>query len=363
MRHPGAKIFVGLTKFPEPKTILQQAVVASQMTFFYNISQRSKHPPWGVSANLCVQGRVQNTVWFSSAYPKSGGGEDIDFCLRMKAMQPHHLRESTLVSVPEAVVHHPFWPDIFGQIIGWAQGDALCLEALPHSRFYAPPNWIEAIFLVILASAFRLLPTALGWQQAAACLLCIFLSECLLDILTVMPNTPRRMNPLLRIKLAALAILPAMAQDVARLRSKLLRGRIILLFCNFDWMDGHDGIYGHITMTRLGLLFRNMLWTVLLFCCIYWGRLTWTQISLCATFVTLLILLWSSSQRFDARKHHDELTLRSLTGLPPLPLMRQIAEEGGPRLFLVLAYQRTGSNLLCGKLHNHAQVYAASARA
>lgn len=38
---------------------------------------------------------------FQDCYPKSGGGEDVDFCLRL----PGHL-----VSVPRAVAHHPLWP-------------------------------------------------------------------------------------------------------------------------------------------------------------------------------------------------------------------------------------------------------------
>ncbi len=38
---------------------------------------------------------------FQDCYPKTGGGEDVDFCLRL----PGHL-----VSVPRAVAHHPLWP-------------------------------------------------------------------------------------------------------------------------------------------------------------------------------------------------------------------------------------------------------------
>ena len=351
LRHPEAKIFVGLTEFPEPQSLLQHAIVASQMTFFYSISQRVKHPPWGVSANLCVQGRSQNTVWFSGAYPKSGGGEDIDFCLRVKALLPHHLRETALVSVPEAVVHHPFWPNIFKQIVGWAKGDALCLEALPHSRFYALPNWIELAFLLLLASLLRLLPFC-AWQLLS-CLLCIVASECILGILSVMPNTPRQQPLLLRTHLAAIAIMPALAQDAARLASKLLRGRIFLLFCNFDWMDGQTGIYEHVAVTRFGLLFRNILWSTFLLCCFFWDTLTRTQICLFAALVAVAMLSWARSQRFDARAHHHEF-IRAFMG--PLPIM-EAAGMGEPGLFLVLAYQRTGSNLLCGKLHNHPQVW------
>ncbi len=116
LRHPGAKILVGLTLLPQPQTLMQRALVASQMTFFYSVSQRMRHPPWGVTANMCVRGRTQNEIWFSNVYPKTGGGEDVDFCLRIKSLLPDHLRDAALVSVPEAVVHHPFWNDILSQV-------------------------------------------------------------------------------------------------------------------------------------------------------------------------------------------------------------------------------------------------------
>lgn len=40
---------------------------------------------------------------FLKGYPKAGGGEDVDFCLRLPGI---------LVSVPDAVVHHPLWPGL-----------------------------------------------------------------------------------------------------------------------------------------------------------------------------------------------------------------------------------------------------------
>lgn len=78
-RHPGAKIFVGMTPQPEPRRLMEQAIAASHMTFFFTVAKEMKHPPWGVTANICVQSRGNNNIWFSSAYPKTGGGEDIDF--------------------------------------------------------------------------------------------------------------------------------------------------------------------------------------------------------------------------------------------------------------------------------------------
>ena len=84
-RNPEAMIYTGMTSLPSPKTFTQKSLIASRICYFYEISAMCPNPPWGVTANMCVKSRFNNSVCFSPAYPKTGGGEDIDFCLRMKA--------------------------------------------------------------------------------------------------------------------------------------------------------------------------------------------------------------------------------------------------------------------------------------
>lgn len=113
IRHSQAKILVGLTSLPAPTRLVEHAIVASQMTFFFGIANKMKHPPWGVTANLCVRGRADDPQWFGKGYPKSGGGEDVDYCLRVRDKE---RRSSAIVSVPEARAEHPFWKDISRQV-------------------------------------------------------------------------------------------------------------------------------------------------------------------------------------------------------------------------------------------------------
>jgi glycosyltransferase involved in cell wall biosynthesis len=147
LRNPDAMVMVGLTSLADPLTLLQHALKASQMTFFYDVANRMMNPPWGVTANICVRGRTSHGVWFSNDYPRTGGGEDVDYCLRIKDLYPFHTRNEVIVAVPEARAEHPFWNSISRQVIGWACGDVRCLSALPLKTFFAPPNWIEFIFL------------------------------------------------------------------------------------------------------------------------------------------------------------------------------------------------------------------------
>ena len=51
-RNPRAHILVGQTELPAPQTLMQHALMASQMTFFYDVSKRMKHPPWGESLTM-----------------------------------------------------------------------------------------------------------------------------------------------------------------------------------------------------------------------------------------------------------------------------------------------------------------------
>lgn len=82
--------FVGKTEFPPVTTSLQRAVIMSDITYMYGVCEVVKRPAWGVTANLLVKiaaapgagwgGRVNSR--FGHQFPNTGGGEDVDFCLR-----------------------------------------------------------------------------------------------------------------------------------------------------------------------------------------------------------------------------------------------------------------------------------------
>ena len=129
-RHPHAAAYVGLTKLPAPRKLVQHALVACRICYFYSVASVQKHPPWGVTANLCIPSRTNNSVFFSGRYPKHGGGEDVDLCIRLQA-----AGRGRCVAVPSARACHPYWSRPMAQVAGWAWGDVLCLDALPHARY------------------------------------------------------------------------------------------------------------------------------------------------------------------------------------------------------------------------------------
>jgi hypothetical protein len=139
-REPGASAYVGLTQLPPPATWVQRAVVASRLCYFYGIADRTSRPPWGVTANICVRGRTNNSVAFDPRFPRTGGGEDVDFCIRLQSRG-----YGPMVAVPAARVTHPFWTDPLSQVWGWASGDVLCLYVCLPQRFRTPNSAVDTV--------------------------------------------------------------------------------------------------------------------------------------------------------------------------------------------------------------------------
>lgn len=151
-RYPEAKVFVGMTELPGPCNTWTSMLCACNVGYFYGIAKRMVHPSWGVTANLMVRGsRHNSTIQFKSIYPKTGGGEDIDFVYQFKEWYKG-LGRRTTVGVPEAKVTHPWWNSgnpCYKQIVGWAVGDSLCITEWSQKTFLTFPNWIEHIMYIL----------------------------------------------------------------------------------------------------------------------------------------------------------------------------------------------------------------------
>ena len=64
------------------------------LTFFVLPTWR-RHMLWGTTSNLMVRRDVAGDVRFSRKFPKHGGGEDIDFCLRVCSQEQKALQNRT----------------------------------------------------------------------------------------------------------------------------------------------------------------------------------------------------------------------------------------------------------------------------
>ena len=182
--------FVGSTGFPRPTTARQRGVHLAGVTFFWGIAdvlQPGEHVPWGVTASLCTR-RVRQAR-FSTAYPKTGGGEDVAFC--------NELTRATglpLLPAPAARAVHPYWNDgapALSRFWHWAHGDGLLLDEYPDLTYAAALNATEVCVVLVLcnaAAAVTIVAVTTRWSAAAvtvsagaAALIVVLLVDWLLD--------------------------------------------------------------------------------------------------------------------------------------------------------------------------------------
>ncbi|CAM9444379.1 unnamed protein product, partial [Heterosigma akashiwo] len=301
---------------------------------------RMQNPPWGVTANICVEARTQNRVWFNGVYPRTGGGEDVDFCLNIKNKCVRHAdRTSAIVAVPGAVVHHPFWRNPLKQVAGWASGDILCLQELPHSTFYTLPNWIETCLGLVCYRLWSMVTTAQNMED------CLLHSAWLvqqvglvltLEIVLLVPccrvgDGARKLVGWKKLAVTFLSVLPSIIQDAVRLKVKLVRGYFYQIGLCFDWMDGQSN---HVGIMQFTQLYKTILR------------------------VGIIMLMQNATNL-----HVAHLFMARPLSFPFAPVMPAKSKEliihqspSFAKPFVVLSHQRCGTNLLCGILHNHNEV-------
>ena len=333
-RHPDQAAYIGLTNLPTPETWAQCALKACRICYFYGIADLRRNPPWGVTANMCVRSRTISPTFefFSRAYPRTGGGEDVDFCLRTQA-----AGHGKLIAVPAAKVLHPYWDAPFKQISGWASGDVLCLSRLPYSTFSTLPNWVEVSLLCLLYAIARICydDRCAGNADHSSILRTAFVQVALAVLVEVTMLYPRfylftlglpKSRPLVTL----LATVPPMLQDLVRLKSKLSRGRVTELCCHMDWMNGTGN---HPEETSSNIMWKFVVWLVAV-----WAVQAESSSTFAGTVLVTLYSIWvlrnNGLMLLDGWK-------RAITR-PPL----DIVLEPGVVPFVVLAYQRTGSNML-----------------
>jgi GT2 family glycosyltransferase len=141
---------VGMVRFPRSKdmSVLHAAVLMSYLTFMFEIAANEiyAYPAWGVTANLLVK-RLE--VRFDTVYAKTGGGEDVDFCLRLLDSSGGRLK-----SVRGPMVHHAVWPGGFRVLLPhffhWAVGDGALFQRYTGLCYTSWPNIVETFVVFAL---------------------------------------------------------------------------------------------------------------------------------------------------------------------------------------------------------------------
>ena len=142
---------IGLVRFPRsPDMPLRHAaVLMSYLTFMFEIAERENNmytPAWGVTANILFR---RTHIRFDPIYAKTGGGEDVDYSLRITEA----CNGGRLLAVPEARVVHPFWPGsvftLASHFHNWAIGDSALFQRFPEHTYWSFPNLPEMTLITL----------------------------------------------------------------------------------------------------------------------------------------------------------------------------------------------------------------------
>ena len=155
--------FLGPTYFPEEKSLLQLGTRCSYCLYFWDVAARQEQASWGVTANLLMK---RTRCRFNTSFVKTGGGEDIDFCLVNRTQSGKRI-----LCVPDATAVHPWWNQgnfSMRRFFDWTQGDGLLLDMYPDLTYSAFPNFIENLFFIFVLC---ILSCTIGLQSLSTAIL------------------------------------------------------------------------------------------------------------------------------------------------------------------------------------------------
>ncbi|SEK35806.1 glycosyltransferase family 2 protein [Parapedobacter koreensis] len=183
--------FIGLVKLPPPPTAFARALIINGSMMIFGIAEEAESFAWGATANTMVKREAVGAIRFSTDYPKSGGGEDVDFFL--------NVRDSNggkdYKTLKEAVVYHPWWNEgrpSFKRSFRYGVGNSYLGQFLPKYTYYDFPNTPEALFLMLLAFPIVIFiaPVYLGsWGQ-------LFIGFGLVEVIATLFQAAKRKAPL-----------------------------------------------------------------------------------------------------------------------------------------------------------------------
>jgi glycosyltransferase involved in cell wall biosynthesis len=262
---------VGIVKFPDTTDIFTSAVDMSDLNYFYGIARDFKEVPWGVTANILVK-RANSHVRFRKEFPRTGGGEDIDFALNVRAENASNSLKK-LLPVPDAVVVHPWWDNgkrSYSHFYNWAVGDGQLVDFHPQYTYTNYPNVIEmSVFMLLLAIVAGVV---FGFKSTAPTMLLWFVWTWTVEFVcdaarhfqpNEVKNRVHRASKITGVRKLAAALESCIVKnhlEVGHLVGHLKRGRVQNILKRFDWFAG---LFAEaVPYEKSRALFRFSVWIV-----------------------------------------------------------------------------------------------------
>ncbi|KAL0063364.1 hypothetical protein AAF712_009759 [Marasmius tenuissimus] len=244
--------FVGTTNFPPADTIFKTAVHLAGVTFFWDIATKlTEDIPWGVTANLVAR-RNNDGVQYDPIFPKTGGGEDIEFCVRKRDLFVADGKQGFLAA-PEVVATHPWWHEGqrgYRRFFMWAKGDGALIALFPQHSYSEISPTSAHLFLYTSALTSLGVVTA-QWSLAATGVVgfaSTFIINVVHDLLRHLVrektiDTRSTVTGIYWIVAVAESAVIRMVSEVGRVVGQVERGEwsMILRHRRFDWFVNRVG--------------------------------------------------------------------------------------------------------------------------
>ncbi|MDB4922635.1 glycosyltransferase [Mucilaginibacter sp.] len=145
-QYPNEIGFIGVVNLPPATTPFANAINANRSMDMFTIAKKKASFGWGVTANFMISRKAIGEIRFSEIYPKAGGGEDVEFFIRVRAL--NNFKDYKCLS--DATVTHPWWGDgrpDFKRFYRYGKGASLLTKRNTLYRGYDFLNTIETIFV------------------------------------------------------------------------------------------------------------------------------------------------------------------------------------------------------------------------
>ena len=184
--------FIGLVTMPPPTTAFAKAVDANGSMAIFGAAAQNEYFAWGATANIMIRRDAVGEQRFSTDYPKTGGGEEVEFFLRVRA----HNQFSNYRCLPQAQAQHPWWNNgqaDYTRFYRYGIGNSHLAQRNPAYRWYDFLNTPETLLLIctaVFALTFFYMPVLVYGLYFIAV---IFMAE----YITCVMRVKRKLNKLL----------------------------------------------------------------------------------------------------------------------------------------------------------------------
>lgn len=148
-KYSGEIGFIGLVNMPPPLTPFARAIDADGSMSIFSVAHNHESYAWGATANIMIKRRAVGDIRFSSVYPKKGGGEEVDFFLRVRSLNG----SKNYKCLPAAHVEHPWWKNgqaDYNRFYRYGIGNSYLGERNPQYKWYDFLNTSEMLLLAVL---------------------------------------------------------------------------------------------------------------------------------------------------------------------------------------------------------------------